>query len=150
MFPTLLLLLPLALAAPHPDPKAVVLTKEVKAASPYYSPPVYNEHTGQGLSSTHGGLNLGHGGLNLGYGVPSRPGHVYTGYPSYPAQNQHTHYPSHGHYTARPPTYNQPQYTGHYGHGHLGSYNQNQYVHANQYLNANYPSLGLKTPTADL
>ena len=53
----LLLLAPASLAAPHPEADSLVLTKDTKAASPYYTPPVYSEYPGH-------------------LGLPVRPGEV--------------------------------------------------------------------------
>ena len=107
MYFLLLFGVPTLLAAPQS-------TKTTKAASPFYSLPVYNEHTGH---------------VHQHYSAPLthiKPGHVYTGYPvsnsyNYPA---HHYYPTH-HHVAAP------------------------HHHHSQYVNANYPGLGLKSVTSN-
>merc|ERR1711956_204205 len=82
MFGLLLILPGLLTAAP------ASLTKHaVKAPSPIYTAPVYNEYTGQGVNHGYGqGLGYGHGqgaAYGQGYGngalvTPIKPGHVFT------------------------------------------------------------------------
>merc|ERR1712233_154955 len=134
MFGILLLSLPGLLTA---APASLTTKHVVKAPSPIYTPPVYNEHTGQGINHGYGGQGLGFGhGYGAAYGqgyangahaAPIKPGHVFTGYP----------------------TYTQGQYTG--GHQHYpagGQYHQQLAYPATQYLDARYPGLGLKTAKA--
>merc|ERR1712183_706854 len=110
----LLLILPGLLAA---APASLTKHVPVKAPSPIYTAPVYNEYTGQGVNHGYGqqGLGFGHGhGHGAAYGqgyangghvTPIKPGHVFTGYPAY-SQGHHTghqvgHYPGgHQHYPA--------------------------------------------------
>ena len=111
----------LLLALPEPT--------RAKAASPYYTPPVYNEYTGQGLYPSPYLSHLGH----------IKPGHVYTGLPHLPH------------------TYPRPTHTGlgHYGHyptySGLAHYSTHHYphhtypAHPTQYLDSRYPGLGLKS-----
>merc|ERR1711971_324515 len=72
----LLLILPgLLTAAPASLTKHVV-----KAPSPIYTAPVYNEHTGQGINHGYGqGLGFGHGQgyANGAHVTPIKPGHVF-------------------------------------------------------------------------
>merc|ERR1712198_486767 len=98
MFGLLLILPGLLAAAP-----ASLTTKHVKAPSPIYTAPVYNEFTGQGVNHGYGqGLAYGHGHGGHGHGAaysqgyangahvtPIKPGHVFTGYPTY-SQGHHT------------------------------------------------------------
>merc|ERR1712080_627942 len=71
----LLLSLPGLLTA---APASLTTKHVVKAPSPIYTPPVYNEHTGQGINHGYGqGLGFGHG-HGAAYGqlmpmVPMRP-----------------------------------------------------------------------------
>merc|ERR1712233_105365 len=59
MFGILLLSLPGLLTA---APASLASKHVVKAPSPIYTPPVYNEHTGQGINHGYGqGLGFGHG-----------------------------------------------------------------------------------------
>ena len=121
----LLLSLSTSLALPEAEPIA-----PTKAASPYYTPPVYNEYTGQGLYPSPYLSHLGH----------IKPGHVYTGLPHLPH------------------TYPRPTHTGlgHYGHyptysGLASYYSTHHYphhtypAHPTQYLDSRYPGLGLKS-----
>merc|ERR1712172_473463 len=140
----LLLILPgLLSAAPASLTKHVV-----KAPSPIYTAPVYNEHTGQGINHGYGqGLDFGHGqGAAYGQGyangahvTPIKPGHMFTGYPAY----------TQGHHTGHHVGHHVGQYTG--GHQHYpagGQYHQQLAYPATQYLDARYPGLGLKTANA--
>merc|ERR1711922_87322 len=137
MFGLLLILPGLLTAAP------ASLTKHaVKAPSPIYTPPVYNEHTGQGINHGYGqGLGFGHGQgaaygqgyANGGHVTPIKPGHVFTGYPAY-TQGHHT-----GHHAG--------QYTGSHQHYPAGGqyHHQQQLPYpATQYLDSRFPGLGLK------
>jgi hypothetical protein len=144
-----LLLLPACLAAPAPG--AGLLTKHVKAPSPFYSPPVYNEHTGQGLTYGHG--------AQAAYLAPVKPGHVFTGYPS--GQHSHGghssqhagHYQSghyghqqavySGHQQAVYPGHQQAVYPGHQQQAAYPGHHQLAYP-ATAYLDHRYPGLGLK------
>merc|ERR1712032_463358 len=144
MFGLLLILPGLLSAAP------TTLTKHVKAPSPIYTPPVYNEYTGQGLSHGYGqGPAHGHGqsavyGQGYGYAngahvTPIKPGHVFTGYPSY-SQGHHT-----GHHAGHHVGHQVGQYTGSHQHYPAASqYHQLPYP-ATQYLDSRFPGLGLKT-----
>merc|ERR1711971_1043318 len=155
MFGLLLLLPGLLSAAP------ATLTKHVKAPSPIYTPPVYNEHTGQGLNHggygqglPHGhgqsgvygqGLAHGHHGQAAAYGhvTPVKPGHVFTGYPAY-SQGHHTGHHA-GHQVGHHVSHQVGQYTGSHQHYPAsGQYQQLPYP-ATQYLDSRYPGLGLKT-----
>merc|ERR1712110_372174 len=156
----LLLILPgLLTAAPASLTKHVV-----KAPSPIYTAPVYNEYIGQGVNHGYGqGLAFGHGqGAAYGQGyfngahvTPIKPGHVFTGYPAY----------SQGHHTGHHAGHQVGHHAGHIGHQaghHVGQYTENhQHKHypagghhyqqqqlpypATQYLDSRYPGLGLKT-----
>merc|ERR1711944_207805 len=95
MFGFLLLSLPGLLTA---APASLTSKHVVKAPSPIYTPPVYNEHTGQGINHGYGqGLGFGHGHgaaygqayANGAHAAPIKPGHVFTGYPAY-TQGHHT------------------------------------------------------------
>merc|ERR1712088_784103 len=146
MFGLLLILPGLLTAAP-----ASLSTKHVvKAPSPIYTAPVYNEHTGQGINHGYGqGLGFGHGqGAAYGQGyangahvTPIKPGHVFTGYPAY-TQGHHT-----GHHAGHQVGHHVGQYTGshqHYPAGGQFHHQQLPYT-ATQYLDSRYPGLGLKT-----
>merc|ERR1712012_600880 len=135
---SLLLLLPGLLTA-------ATLTKHLKAPSPIYTPPVYSEYNGHGhgLSYGHGRNNVAYnqGFANGGYVTPVKPGHVFTGYPSYSQGHHAVHHPVH--------QVNHPvvgQYTGsHQHHQHYLSVGQQLPYHPTQYLDSRYPGLGLKT-----
>merc|ERR1712083_501307 len=144
MFGLLLILPGLLSAAP------ATLTKHVKAPSPIYTPPVYNEHTGQGLSHGHGQSAVygqGYGYANSAHVTPIKPGHVFTGYPSY-SQGHHTgQHAGHqvGHHVGHHVGHQVGQYTGSHQHyPAAGQYHQLPYP-ATQYLDSRYPGLGLKT-----
>merc|ERR1739844_501740 len=137
----LLLILPgLLTAAPASLTKHVV-----KAPSPIYTAPVYNEHTGQGINHGYGqGLGFGHGrGAAYGQGyangahvTPIKPGHVFTGYPAY----------TQGHHTGHHAGYQVGQHTGSHQHYPAGGQYQQQLAYpATQYLDSRFPGLGLKT-----
>merc|ERR1712032_1689431 len=132
MFGLLLILPGLLSAAP------ATLTKHVKAPSPIYTPPVYNEYTGQGLSHGYG---------NGAHVTPIKPGHVLNGYPSY-SQGHHTgHHAGHqvGHHVGHHVSHQVGQYTGSHQHYPAASqYHQLPYP-ATQYLDSRFPGLGLKT-----
>merc|ERR1712107_271965 len=89
---SLLLLLPGLLTA-------ATLTKHLKAPSPIYTPPVYSEyngHHGHGLGYGHGHNGAYNQGFaNGGYVTPVKPGHVFTGYPSYSQGHHAAHHPVH-------------------------------------------------------
>merc|ERR1712209_144988 len=89
---SLLLLLPGLLTA-------ATLTKHLKAPSPIYTPPVYSEyngHHGHGLGYGHGhNVAYNQGFANGGYVTPVKPGHVFTGYPSYSQGHHAVHHPVH-------------------------------------------------------
>merc|ERR1712038_2254998 len=89
---SLLLLLPGLLTA-------ATLTKHLKAPSPIYTPPVYSEYNGHGhgLAYGHGHNNVAYnqGFANSGYVTPVKPGHVFTGYPSYSQGHHAVHHPVH-------------------------------------------------------
>merc|ERR1711902_232947 len=155
MFGFLLLSLPVLLTA---APASLTTKHVVKAPSPIYTPPVYNEHTGQGINHGYGqGLGFGHGqGAAYGQGyangahvTPIKPGHVFTGYPAY-TQGHHTgHYAGHqvGHHVGHQVGHHVGQYTGshqHYPAG--GQYHHQQLLPypATQYLDSRFPGLGLK------
>merc|ERR1712107_545635 len=131
---SLLLLLPGLLTA-------ATLTKHLKAPSPIYTPPVYSEynvHHGHGLSYGHGHNNVAYnqGFANGGYVTPVKPGHVFTGYPSY----------SHGHHAVHHPVHqvSHPvgQYTGSHQHDqHYPSVGRQLPYHPTQYLDSRYPGL---------
>merc|ERR1711862_44655 len=72
MFGFLLLTLPGLLTA---APASLTTKHVVKAPSPIYTPPVYNEHTGQGINHGYGqGLGFGHGhGAAYGRVMPMVP-----------------------------------------------------------------------------
>merc|ERR1711953_1538523 len=141
MFGLLLILPGLLTAAP------ASLTKHaVKAPSPIYTAPVYNEHTGQGINHGYGqglgfgnvqGAAYGQGYANAAHLTPIKPGHVFTGYPAY-SQGHHT-----GHQVG--------QYTGSHQHFPAGGQYHHQHQHqqlpypATQYLDSRFPGLGLKT-----
>merc|ERR1712206_35093 len=116
----LLLILPgLLTAAPASLTKHVV-----KAPSPIYTAPVYNEHTGQGINHGYGqGLGFGHGqGAAYGQGFAN------------------------GHHVGHQAGHHVGQYTGshqHYPAG--GQYHQQLAYPATQYLDSRFPGLGLKT-----
>merc|ERR1712206_76173 len=141
----LLLILPgLLTAAPASLTKHVV-----KAPSPIYTAPVYNEHTGQGINHGYGqGLGFGHG-QGAAYGqayangahvTPIKPGHVFTGYPAY-TQGHHT-----GHHAGHQAGHHVGQYTGSHQHYPAGGQYQQQLAYpATQYLDSRFPGLGLKT-----
>merc|ERR1712209_164596 len=135
---SLLLLLPGLLTA-------ATLTKHLKAPSPIYTPPVYSEynvHGGHGLSYGHGHNNVAYnqGFANGGYVTPVKPGHVFTGYPSYSQGHHAVHHPVHQ--VSHPIG----QYTGsHQHHQHYPSVGQQLPYHPTQYLDSRYPGLGLKT-----
>merc|ERR1711862_492184 len=149
MFGFLLLTLPGLLTA---APASLTSKHVVKAPSPIYTPPVYNEHTGQGINHGYGqGLGFGHGHgaaygqayANGAHAAPIKPGHVFTGYPAY-TQGHHT-----GHHAGHQAGHHIGQYTG--GHQHYpagGQYHQQLAYPATQYLDARYPGLGLKTANA--
>merc|ERR1712130_1000206 len=82
MFGFLLLSLPGLLTA---APASLTTKHVVKAPSPIYTPPVYNEHTGQGINHGYGGQGYANG----AHAAPIKPGHVFTGYPTY-TQGHHT------------------------------------------------------------
>merc|ERR1712032_76923 len=140
MFGLLLILPGLLSAAP------ATLTKHVKAPSPIYTPPVYNEYTGQGLSHGYGHgpaqsavYGQGYGYANGAHVTPIKPGHVFTGYPSY-SQGHHT-----GHHAGHQVGHHVGQYTGSHQHYPAASqYHQLPYP-ATQYLDSRFPGLGLKT-----
>merc|ERR1712198_673473 len=144
MFGLLLILPGLLAAAP-----ASLTTKHlpVKAPSPIYTAPVYNEFTGQGVNHGYGqGLAYGHGhGAAYGQGyangahlAPIKPGHVFTGYPAY-SQGHHT-----GHHAGHQVGHQVGQYTGSHQHHPAGGQYQLAY-HPSQYLDSRFPGLGLKT-----
>merc|ERR1711956_11428 len=165
MFALLLILPGILTAAPASLTKHVV-----KAPSPIYTAPVYNEYTGQGVNHGYGqGLGYGHGqAASYGQGyvngalvTPIKPGHVFTGYPSY-SQGHHTghhaghqvgHHAGHqvgqhvGHQVGHPVG----QYTGSQQHYPAGGQYHHQHQQqvlpypATQYLDSRYPGLGLKT-----
>merc|ERR1712061_293809 len=167
MFGLLLILPGLLTAAPASLTKHVV-----KAPSPIYPAPVYNEYIGQGVNHGYGqGVNHGYGqGLAFGhdqgaaYGqgysngahvTPIKPGHVFTGYPAY-SQGHHTgHHAGHqvGHHAGHighQAGHHVGQYSGNHQHQHYPAgghhYHQLQLPYpATQYLDSRYPSLGLKT-----
>merc|ERR1712037_13924 len=117
----LLLILPgLLTAAPASLTKHVV-----KAPSPIYTAPVYNEHTGQGINHGYGqGLGFGHG-QGAAYGQ---------GY----ANGAHVTPIKAGHHVG--------QYTGSHQHYPAGGQYQQQLAYpATQYLDSRFPGLGLKT-----
>merc|ERR1712110_1171231 len=137
----LLLILPGLLAA---APASLTKHVPVKAPSPIYTAPVYNEYTGQGVNHGYGqqGLAYGHGQgyANGAHVTPIKPGHVFTGYPAYSQGHQVGHHVGHqaGHHVV--------QYTG--GHQHYpagGQYQQQLAYPATQYLDSRFPGLGLKT-----
>merc|ERR1712233_273929 len=162
MFGFLLLSLPGLLTA---APASLTTKHVVKAPSPIYTPPVYNEHTGQGINHGYGGQGLGFGhGHGAAYGqgyangahaAPIKPGHVFTGYPAY-TQGHHTgHHVGHqvGHHVGHQVGQNVGHHVGLYtgGHQHYpagGQYHQQLAYPATQYLDARYPGLGLKTAKA--
>merc|ERR1712130_1030714 len=170
MFGFLLLSLPGLLTA---APASLTTKHVVKAPSPIYTPPVYNEHTGQGINHGYGGqgLGFGHGhGAAYGQGYANgahaasiKPGHVFTGYPAY-TQGHHTahhvghqvgHHVGHqvGHHVGHQVGHNVGHHVGQYtgGHQHYpagGQYHQQLAYPATQYLDARYPGLGLKTANA--
>merc|ERR1712115_583783 len=135
---SLLLLLPGLLTA-------ATLTKHLKAPSPIYTPPVYSEYNGHGhgvrLAYGHGhNVAYNQGFANGGYVTPVKPGHVFTGYPSYSQGHHVVHHPVH--------QISHPigQYTGsHQHHQHYPSVGQQLPYHPTQYLDSRYPGLGLKT-----
>merc|ERR1712209_373250 len=135
---SLLLLLPGLLTA-------ATLTKHLKAPSPIYTPPVYSEyngHHGHGLAYGHGHNNVAYnqGFANGGYVTPVKPGHVFTGYPSYSQGHHAVHHPVHQ--VSHPVG----QYTGsHQHHQHYPTVGQQLPYHPTQYLDSRYPGLGLKT-----
>merc|ERR1739841_350859 len=152
----LLLILPgLLTAAPASLTKHVV-----KAPSPIYTAPVYNEYTGQGLNYGSGqGLAHGHGQAAAAYGqgygyansahvTPIKPGHVFTGYPAY-SQGHHTgHHAGYqvGHHVGHQAGHHVGQYTGSHQHYPAGGQYQQQLAYpATQYLDSRFPGLGLKT-----
>merc|ERR1739846_12251 len=141
----LLLILPgLLSAAPASLTKHVV-----KAPSPIYTAPVYNEHTGQGIA-------YGQGYANGAHVTPIKPGHVFTGYPAY-TQGHHTghhagyqvgHQVSHqvGRHVGHQAGHHVGQYTGSHQHYPAGGQYQQQLAYpATQYLDSRFPGLGLKT-----
>merc|ERR1711951_229159 len=152
MFGLLLILPGLLAAAP-----ASLTTKHVpvKAPSPIYTAPVYNEFTGQGVNHGYGqGLAYGHGHgatYNQGYAngahvTPIKPGHVFTGYPAY-SQGHHTGYHAGhqvGHHVGHQVGHQVEQYTGSHQHHPAGGQYQLAY-HPTQYLDSRFPGLGLKT-----
>merc|ERR1711971_552551 len=152
MFGLLLLLPGLLSAAP------ATLTKHVKAPSPIYTAPVYNEFTGQGLNHGYGqALAHGHGqaaayGQGYGYAngahvTPIKPGHVFTGYPTYSQGHHAGHHAGHqvGHHVGHHVSHQVGQYTGSHQIYPAGvQYHQLPYP-ATQYLDSRYPGLGLKT-----
>merc|ERR1711862_475020 len=113
---------------------AATLTKHLKAPSPIYTPPVYSEYNGHGH-----GLGYGHrhnvaynqGFANGGYVTPVKPGHVFTGSPSY----------SQGHHAVHHPVHQVSHPIGQY----TGSHQHHQHYPPTQYLDSRYPGLGLKT-----
>merc|ERR1711936_39722 len=143
----LLLILPGLLAA---APASLTKHVPVKAPSPIYTAPVYNEYTGQGVNHGYGqqGLAYGHGqGAAYGQGyangahvTPIKPGHVFTGYPAY-TQGRHT-----GHHAGHQAGHHVGQYTGSHQHYPAGGQYQQQLAYpATQYLDSRFPGLGLKT-----
>merc|ERR1712066_89183 len=156
----LLLILPGLLAA---APASLTKHVPVKAPSPIYTAPVYNEYTGQGVNHGYGqqGLAYGHGqGAAYGQGyangahvTPIKPGHVFTGYPAY-SQGHHTdHHVGHqvghhvGHQVGHHIGHQVGQYTGSHQHYPAGGQYHHQQLpyHPTQYLDSRYPGLGLKT-----
>merc|ERR1712198_37438 len=148
MFGLLLIFPGLLAAAP-----ASLTTKHVpvKAPSPIYTAPVYNEFTGQGVNHGYGqGLAYGHGhGAAYGQGyangahlTPIKPGHVFTGYPAY-SQGHHTGHHA-GHQVGHHVGHQVGQYTGSHQHHPAGGQYQLPY-HPSQYLDSRFPGLGLKT-----
>merc|ERR1711971_1252797 len=126
MFGLLLLLPGLLSAAP------ASLTKHVKAPSPIYTAPVYNEYTGQGLNHGYGhGLAHGHGQAAATYSQGHHAGH----HAGHQVGHHVGHHVSHqvGQYTGSPQIY--PAGV---------QYHQLPYP-ATQYLDSRYPGLGLKT-----
>merc|ERR1712192_348332 len=149
----LLLILPgLLTAAPASLTKHVV-----KAPSPIYTAPVYNEHTGQGINHGYGqGLGFGHGqGAAYGQGyangahvTPIKPGHVFTGYPAYTQGHHAGHHAGYqvGHQVSHQVGHHVGQYTGSHQHYPAGGQYQQQLAYpATQYLDSRFPGLGLKT-----
>merc|ERR1711923_346365 len=132
---SLLLLLPGLLTA-------ATLTKHLKAPSPIYTPPVYSEyngHHGHELGYGHGhNVAYNQGFANGGYVTPVKPGHVFTGYPSYSQGHHAVHHPVHQ--VSRPVV---GQYTGshqhHQHHQHYPSVGQQLPYHPTQYLDSRYP-----------
>merc|ERR1739842_227949 len=143
----LLLILPgLLSAAPASLTKHVV-----KAPSPIYTAPVFNEHTGQGINHGYGqGLGFGHGQgyANGAHVTPITHGHVFTGYPAY-TQGHHTgHHAGYqvGHQVGHQAGHHVGQYTGSHQHYPAGGQYQQQLAYpATQYLDSRFPGLGLKT-----
>merc|ERR1712061_163498 len=141
---SLLLLLPGLLTA-------ATLTKHLKAPSPIYTPPVYSEYNGHGhgLAYGHGHNNVAYnqGFANGGYVTPVKPGHVFTGYPSYSQGNHAVHHPVHAvHHPVHQVSHPVGQYTGsHQNHQHYPSVAQQLPYHPTQYLDSRFPGLGLKT-----
>merc|ERR1712209_279764 len=134
---SLLLLLPGLLTA-------ATLTKHLEAPSPIYTPPVYSEyngHHGHGLGYGHGHNGAYNQGFaNGGYVTPVKPGHVFTGYPSYSQGHHAVHHPVHQ--VSHPVG----QYTGsHQHHQHYPTVGQQLPYHPTQYLDSRYPGLGLKS-----
>merc|ERR1712038_170046 len=135
---SLLLLLPGLLTA-------ATLTKHLKAPSPIYTPPVYSEYNGHGhgLAYGHGHNNVAYnqGFANSGYVTPAKPGHVFTGYPSYSQGHHAAHHPVHQ--VSHPIV---GQYTGsHQPPQHYPGVGQQLPYHPTQYLDSRYPGLALKT-----
>merc|ERR1711971_1146462 len=129
----LLLILPgLLTAAPASLTKHVV-----KAPSPIYTAPVYNEHTGQGINHGYGqGLGFGHGQgyANGAHVTPIKPGHVFTGYPAY-TQGHHT-----GHHAGYQVGHHVGHHTGSHQHYPAGGQYQQQLAYpATQYLDSRFP-----------
>merc|ERR1712107_924693 len=144
---SLLLLLPGLLTA-------ATLTKHLKAPSPIYTPPVYSEynvHHGHGLSYGHGHNNVAYnqGFANGGYVTPVKPGHVFTGYPSYSQGHHAVHHQDHQvqhpvHQVSHPVG----QYTGsHQHHQHYPSVGQQLPYHPTQYLDSRYLASASRLPT---
>merc|ERR1712179_141363 len=121
----LLLILPgLLSAAPASLTKHVV-----KAPSPIYTAPVYNEHTGQGINHGYGqglGFGLGQGAAygqgyaNGAHVTPIKPGHVFTGYPAY-TQGHHTGHQA-GHQVGHHVGHQVGHHVGHQAGHHVGQY----------------------------
>merc|ERR1712004_846316 len=118
---------------------------------PDLHPPVYSEYNGHGhgLAYGHGHNNVAYnqGFANSGYVNPVKPGHVFTGYPSYSQGHHAVHHQVHAvHRPVHQVSHPVGQYTGsHQHHQNYPGVGQQLPYHPTQYLDSRYPGLGLKT-----